>query len=338
MKFQLILSRIFLHNNDSSVQQSFLEAMVNLLRDNEQEVRTIAAEKLRDFAAALNENTRENLISTHLLEPIQSLAHDQSQHVRTALAGIVMGIAPLIGTQGTNENLLPLYLHLLKDDCSDVRLNIIKNIHQLQTVMSIDQLMNSILPAVVELAQDGKWRVRLAIIEHMPLLAEQLGKEIFEQKLSELVLGWLSDSVYAIREQACKNVTKLAKYFGSSWVEKCLQPHLLQLSGDASYLKRLTTIFALNDLVDILSEDEIQSLVIPILKHSAKDEVPNVRFNVAKSFKLIRQYCQNNNAMIPQVSKECLKDLKEDSDPDVKFYAEDSWSEWSQHYPKIFSE
>ena len=97
-------------DSSASVQQSFLEAMVNLLRDNEQEVRTIAAEKMRDFAAALNEDQRDQVILNHLLEPIQSLAHDPSQHVRTALAGIVMGIAPLIGNQHTNDNLLPLYL------------------------------------------------------------------------------------------------------------------------------------------------------------------------------------------------------------------------------------
>jgi len=329
-------------DSSPSVQQSFLEAMVNLLRDNEQEVRTIAAEKMRDFAAALNEDQRDQVILNHLLEPIQSLAHDPSQHVRTALAGIVMGIAPLIGNQHTNDNLLPLYLHLLKDECSDVRLNIIKNIHQLNQVMSIDQLMNSILPAVVELAQDGKWRVRLAIIEHMPLLAQQLGKEIFENKLSELVLGWLSDSVYAIREQACKNVTNLAKYFGESWIETCLTPHLRQLSGEASYLRRLTTIFAVNHLVEILDQKQIIAIVLPILEQSAKDEVPNVRFNVAKSFKLLRE-CLSRvegevDSSIPEKCRDCLSMLKEDTDPDVKFYADDSWRDWFEHHEKVFSD
>jgi serine/threonine-protein phosphatase 2A regulatory subunit A len=331
------------YNQSADVQQSFLESMVNLLRDNEQEVRTIAAEKLRDFAAALNEDGRDSVILSHLLEPIQSLAHDQCQHVRTALAGIVMGIAPLIGNKYTNENLLPLYLHLLKDECSDVRLNIIKNIHQLNQVMSIDQLMNSILPAVVELAQDGKWRVRLAIIEHMPLLAEQLGRDIFEQKLSDLVLGWLSDSVYAIREQACKNVTKLAKYFGQSWIQSCLTPHLRQLSSEASYLRRLTTIFAVNNLVEILNGAQISQIVLPILQQSSKDDVPNVRFNVAKSFKLIRECLSKNNedlegSDIAMKTKECLCVLREDSDPDVKFYAEDSWRDWEVNCGKVFAE
>ena len=320
------------HDNNGSVQQSFLEAMVNLLRDQEQEVRTIAAEKLQNFAAGLNENGRDQVILNNLLDPIQTLSHDPSQHVRTALASIVMGVAPLIGNAYTNEHLLPLYLHLLKDECSDVRLNIIKNIHQLNQVMSIDQLMNSILPAVVDLAQDGKWRVRLAIIEHMPLLAGQLGREVFESKLSELVLGWLSDSVYAIREQACKNVTKLAEYFGESWIDQCLFPHLQQLSGETSYLRRLTSIFAVNDLISILNLKQISSIVLPILEQSSKDEVPNVRFNVAKSFRLINERMEGldlENSDIPGKTKTILDVLKEDSDPDVKYYAEESYRIWA---------
>lgn len=74
----------------------------------------------------------------------------------------------------TIDHLLPLFLAQLKDECPEVRLNIISNLDCVNNVIGIKQLSQSLLPAIVELAEDTKWRVRLAIIEYMPLLAGQL--------------------------------------------------------------------------------------------------------------------------------------------------------------------
>lgn len=40
----------------------------------------------------------------------------------------ISGLAPLLGREATIENLLPLFLQLLKDDFPDVRLNIISKL------------------------------------------------------------------------------------------------------------------------------------------------------------------------------------------------------------------
>lgn len=77
-------------------------------------------------------------------------------------------------SDSTIEHLLPLFLNQLKDECPEVRLNIISNLDCVNEVIGIKQLSQSLLPAIVELAEDTKWRVRLAIIEYMPLLAGQL--------------------------------------------------------------------------------------------------------------------------------------------------------------------
>jgi serine/threonine-protein phosphatase 2A regulatory subunit A len=58
------------------------------------------------------------------------LCQDTSQHVRAALATQISGLAPLLGKQPTIEHLLPLFLHLLKDEFPEVRLNIISKLDQ----------------------------------------------------------------------------------------------------------------------------------------------------------------------------------------------------------------
>ena len=65
-----------------------------------------------------------------MLPCVKDLAADGSQYVRTALAGVVMEMAPALGKAATIEHLLPVFLSLLKDDFPDVRLNIIAKLDQ----------------------------------------------------------------------------------------------------------------------------------------------------------------------------------------------------------------
>jgi HEAT repeat len=82
-------------------------------------------------------------------------------------------------------------LQLLKDEASEVRLNIISKLDKvndgfalLTVVIGIELLSQSLLPAIIALAEDKQWRVRLAIIENIPLLANQL---VFAAYLRESV-------------------------------------------------------------------------------------------------------------------------------------------------------
>lgn len=55
------------------------------------------------------------------------------------------------------------------------------------------------------------------------------------------------------------------------------------MSTDPNYLHRMTTLFAVNLLVEVCSEEVIKDIMLPVVLKLAKDPVPNVRFNVAKS-------------------------------------------------------
>uniref|UniRef100_A0A0A9DTX7 Pco067871 n=1 Tax=Arundo donax TaxID=35708 RepID=A0A0A9DTX7_ARUDO len=124
----------------------------------------------------------------------------------------------------TIEQLLPIFLSLLKDEFPDVRLNIISKFDQVNQVIRIDLLLQSLLPAIVELAEDRQWRVRLAIIEYIPLLACQLGVGFFDDKLGALCMQWLEDKVFSIRDAAANNLKRLAEEFGPEWAMQHIIP------------------------------------------------------------------------------------------------------------------
>ncbi len=70
----------------------------------------------------------KEVILLKIVPCVRDLCQDTSQHVRAAVANQIAGLAPLLGKDATIEHLLPLFLHLLKDEFPEVRLNIISKL------------------------------------------------------------------------------------------------------------------------------------------------------------------------------------------------------------------
>ncbi|KRY51863.1 Serine/threonine-protein phosphatase 2A 65 kDa regulatory subunit A alpha isoform [Trichinella britovi] len=316
-------------------------AFIALLKDVEAEVRSAAASRVIEFCKNLPEASRENLIFNQVLPCVKDLVNDVNQHVKTSLASVIMGMAPLLGREKTVEHLLPMYLMLLKDETAEVRLNIISSLDKINEVIGVNQLANSLLPAIVDLAEDVKWRVRLAIIEYMPLLARQLAQQFFDEKLLEYCINWLSDHVYAIREAATNNLKELVGKFGVQWAERAVFPKVLALASQSNYLQRLTCLncitvnwsnccfdllhdilFILKVLAPVCGSEATAKHLLPTVLKLATDPIANVRFNVAKTLKSIAPIF--DPAVVQNEIKPTILKLLEDGDDDVRFFAEEA--------------
>lgn len=80
--------------------------------------------------AGLSKQLERDVIIARIVPCVRDLCQDSSQHVRAALANQITGLAPLLGKEATTEQLLPLFLHMLKDEFPEVRLNIISKLEQ----------------------------------------------------------------------------------------------------------------------------------------------------------------------------------------------------------------
>ena len=88
------------------------------MRDGESEVRAQTSTQLKDFCENLPEEGKVELMMNSILPLVKELVNDQNAHVKTALAGVIMNLAPILGQDNTIEHLLPLFLTQLKDDVS----------------------------------------------------------------------------------------------------------------------------------------------------------------------------------------------------------------------------
>ncbi|CAG8697150.1 9834_t:CDS:2, partial [Acaulospora colombiana] len=264
-------------------------------------------------------------ILTYILPCVKDLVTDTSQHVRASLATQISGLAPILGKEATTEHLLPLFLQLLKDESPDVRLNIISKLKQVNEVIGIELLSQNLLPAIVELAEDKQWRVRLAIIDHIPLLASQLGVTFFDEKLGNLCMSWLGDNVYSIREAATVNLKKLTEVFGVEWAKSTIIPKVLAMGTHPNYLYRMTTIFAITTMAPAVTPEVIRDHILPTVNNLVSDPIPNIRFNVAKSYEVLIPVLKRSpetGVLLETQVKPALDKLREDSDADVKYFAE----------------
>ncbi|KAF2219793.1 protein phosphatase PP2A regulatory subunit A [Elsinoe ampelina] len=278
-KFEKIAKAV----DEEVVSRDLVPAFVKLLKDAEAEVRSAAAGQIPGFCALID----KQVLLHDIMPAIEDLVSDSSQHVRGAFGNQISGLAPILGRQETTEHLLPMFLQMLKDDFPDVRLNIISKLDLVNNVIGIDLLSQALLPAIVNLAEDKQWRVRLAIIQHVPLLASQLGVQFFDDKLSSLCMSWLGDTVFSIREASTQNLKKLTEVFGVEWANKAIIPKVMNMGSHPNYLYRMTTCFAVSTLGPALSVPVINDSVLPILAGLVSDLIPNIRFNVAKSYAVL---------------------------------------------------
>jgi serine/threonine-protein phosphatase 2A regulatory subunit A len=127
---------------DAIVKEELVSAYVGLLKDQEAEVRTAAASQIpgeqpspcfrfqspKLIRVGFSKLIDRDVILARIVPCVQALSSDSSQHVRASLAQQISGLAPLLGKDSTIEVLVPLYLQLLKDDFSEVRLNLISKL------------------------------------------------------------------------------------------------------------------------------------------------------------------------------------------------------------------
>jgi len=296
--------------------------LVRLLQDQEKEVRTQAALRVPFVCAELDAADRQTIINTNIVRHVTDLCSDQSQHVRVAMASVLLDLGPVLGKEKSIEVLVPLFIRLLKDDYFDVRLNIISKLDTLQKVVGKDVVVSKILAEVAALAEDPQWRVRLAICEQMPLLAKSLAADGFDSaklSLSSVSLNWLSDNVFAVREKAGASIAGVVAHFGDAWAATRIYARLATMGSEKAYLSRLTVAQVIRHLGPVAKGEAATQTLLPICMKLAKDGVPNVRFNA----------CRALEALVPKVDKAILAnevkprlaELGSDKDADVKFYS-----------------
>lgn len=77
-------------------------------------------------------------------------------------------------------------------------------------------------------------------------------------------------------------------------------------------------------MVSVIPPDVIVDKILPVVISMAKDPVPNIRFNVAKTLETIIGFVDPK--VVQTKIKPCLSALQDDRDIDVKFFATQAYN------------
>jgi len=301
---------------------NLLQSFIQLLRDNEQEVRKEAVRIMDDCLQLKHPFTTEQLIS-QILPQFQQLAVDPAQPVRAALAQVIGSVAKAVGRETTQRHLLGIISDLMKDEFHDVRLNIVSHSGLICEVLGVDGLSHSLLHTMQSLIMDNHWRIRQSVVEQTPTLAKLFGIEMFQSKLEGLFLSSLRDSVHSVRQAAIFHVKEIVEVFGSQWTVEHLLPKLVeQYSQSSGYANRVTTLHLLPQVSGVMNPEQIVQFIVPLLIKATKDTVPNVRFCACRNIMWMMEHHNLGSQSILSVIKPTLLELEHDSDIDVQFFAQ----------------
>ena len=108
----------------------------NLISDKEPEVKSEAISKLE----YLSKNASPSRLTEKILQASQNIAlNDASQHVRASLALSICNVAKNIGKQNALTYAVPIVQQLLKDQATEVRIEVMSHLKKLIEVIGTEE-------------------------------------------------------------------------------------------------------------------------------------------------------------------------------------------------------
>uniref|UniRef100_UPI001293BC19 serine/threonine-protein phosphatase 2A 65 kDa regulatory subunit A alpha isoform n=1 Tax=Lonchura striata TaxID=40157 RepID=UPI001293BC19 len=156
-------------------------AFQSLMKDCEAEVRAAASHKVKEFCENLSPDCREAVIMGQILPCIKELVSDANQHVKSALASVIMGLSPILGKDNTVEHLLPYWSELVRAAFPAVyaiREAATSNLRKLVERFGHTWAQGTIVPKVLAMAADPNYLHRMTTLFCINVLSEVCGQEV----------------------------------------------------------------------------------------------------------------------------------------------------------------
>ena len=187
-------------------------------------------------------------------------------------------MGPIVGKDFSMTRILPILEQLLKDDSSEVRLNVSSNMAKLSGVVGADLLTPTLITLLTNLTKDAQWRVRMATVELLGDLSLAYGKDVFMQKIEPIFIQYLTNTAASVREMGITKSAEICKSFGAEWIMSSYLPKVIENYNvdQQGYMYRICSLRSLSAVVPVLQKDQITEKVVPIFIKATSDPIPNV--------------------------------------------------------------
>jgi serine/threonine-protein phosphatase 2A regulatory subunit A len=276
LKFPAIAEALGRDITESSLIQTF----VQLLRDNEADVKTTALSSLKSTIHFISRDRVQALV----FPTIEAIVADNSlpPKVKKNCAEAIADLGSSLGKDFASSKLVPLVMSLIGDDNYEVKLKMIEGLGKLVSTIGSELMSPSLCNILMVLSKDSpQWRLRQTAIKCCVDVCKVLGDEIFTRSLQDVYFNFLTDPISEVRNSGIETLSDVISVLGDDWANAELLPKLQDIYHQRNFLIRITVLHALAKLN--LSIDQLSTMIY----FAAKDNVPNVRLVLCKVMKEI---------------------------------------------------
>lgn len=259
-------------------ESSLIQTFVQLLRDNEADVKTMALSSLKSTLQFISKDRVQALV----FPTIEAIVADNSlpPKVKKNCATAISELAQSLGKDFASAKVAPLVVTLVNDDNYEVRLKMIEGLGKLVGTIGAELMTPNLCSILSGLCKDApQWRLREAIIRCCVDICKHLGDEIFTRSLQDIYFNFLVDPISEVRCSGVKTLSEIIAVLGDDWVNAELLPKLQDIYHQRNFLIRITVLHVLAKLN--LTVDQLSTMVY----FAAKDNVANVRLVLCKVMK-----------------------------------------------------
>lgn len=168
-------------------------------------------------------------------------------------------MAAIVGKDYTIQKVQVILMDLIKDDNSEVRLNVVQGMIKVAQVIGAEILNPAFLSTITNMTKDAQWRVRMGVFDLIGELSKLFGKEIFIKHLETIFLSYMSNTAASVREMGIKKTKEIADKFKSDWVMQNFIPRVVEMFNidKQGYNYRMCCLLSLQSVVPQLTKDQI---------------------------------------------------------------------------------
>uniref|UniRef100_A0A674NNF5 Protein phosphatase 2, regulatory subunit A, beta b n=1 Tax=Takifugu rubripes TaxID=31033 RepID=A0A674NNF5_TAKRU len=253
-------------------KNDLVPAFQNLLKDCEAEVRAAAANKVKEFCENLPEDSREQIIMTHILPCVKC------PEVRLNIISNLDCVNEVIGIRQLSQSLLPAIVELAEDAKWRVRLAIIEYMPLLAGQLGVeffDEKLNTLCMAWLI---DHVYAIREAATCNLMKLVKKFGHEWAQNTIVPKVLGMANDPNYLHRMTTLFCINALSEACGQEITTKQMLPVVLKMANDQVANVRFNVAKSLQKIGPVLESLALQTEVKPVLEKLTTDTDMDVKY------------------------------------------------------------
>eukprot|EP00923_Selenidium_pygospionis_P025871 GHVN01045789.1.p1 GENE.GHVN01045789.1~~GHVN01045789.1.p1 ORF type:complete len:604 (+),score=61.95 GHVN01045789.1:3599-5410(+) len=302
-------------------EAEILGLFLQLANDDETEVRIATSMKIKAVAEFFDKET----VLANIVPVIRALSLDGVDLVRSEIALSIGRLSAFLGKEHAFTALGPVFIQLLGDDSSNVRINAMRGLKELNGSFELEEIEENFFLTLERLSHDPQWRVRKMVVETFSEILDGVPLAYFEEKMKPFCFGWLLDPVHGVKMQAIRCIGKMLVLFGEEWTTRIILPEINTLSQSTEYDSRKTSLYLLQHLLERASFKTVSEILLPMITAHAYDPISNIRLIVAKTLASLVEIFhlkESVDTILRSQLKRVLEFLSIDKDADVSFYAE----------------